>query len=283
LVTTFFWFNQNTNINSHTGKPYVDPVKLKWFRDTKFRQAISYAIDRDSILKSVEGGHGVPQYGILTSGYQNWYNQDSKTYPYDPDKAVALLKEIGIEKRNGDDFMTDSNGHKVEFVFNTNIENNERNKMAVLIVSELQKIGIHVILQPVEFNTMITKIDDTFDYDCCMLGNYSDGGTDPFNLLDILKSAAYQHYWFPRQAQPSTPWEAQMDDLMDAQMKTLDLSEREKYFNQVQDLAADEQPMIFTVTPVYYTAIRPDIGNVRATPLSLFQVTWNAEQLYFKK
>jgi peptide/nickel transport system substrate-binding protein len=155
--------------------------------------------------------------------------------------------------------------------------------MAVLIVSELQKIGIHVIFQPVNFNTLITKIDDTWDYDCVMLGNYSDGGTDPFNLLDILKSAAYQHYWFPRQPSPVTPWEAQVDDLMDAQMKTLDLSEREKYFNQVQDILAEEQPMIFTVTPIYYTAIRPDIANVRATPLSLFQVTWNAEQLYFKK
>lgn len=48
-----------------------------------------------------------------------------------------------------------------------------------------------------------------------------------------------------------------MDELMDAQMKTLDLSEREKYFNQVQDIMADQQPLIFTVTPIYYAAIRP--------------------------
>jgi hypothetical protein len=41
--------------------------------------------------------------------------------------------------------------------------------------------------------------------------------------------------------------------------------------------------MIFTVTPMYYATIRPDIGNVRATPLSYYQVTWNAEELYFKK
>ena len=42
-------FNQNTGANKE-GKPYVDPAKLKWFRDTKFRQAISYAIDRPSIV-----------------------------------------------------------------------------------------------------------------------------------------------------------------------------------------------------------------------------------------
>ena len=282
LVTTFFWFNQNTNKNPQTGKPYVDPVKLNWFRNVKFRQAISYALDRNDIIKSVEFGHGVPQYGFLTQGYQNWYDPNIKTYPYDPAKAVELLKEIGIEKRNGDNFLTDSNGNKIEFVFNTNIENNERNKMAVLIVSDLQKIGIHAIFQPVEFNTLITKIDDTYDYDCVLLGNYSDSGTDPFGSMNILKSSGYDHYWFPRQKTPVTPWEARMDYLMDAQMQTLDLAEREKDFNEVQEILAEQQPMIFTVTPMYYAAIRSDIGNVRATPLSYYQVTWNAEELYFK-
>jgi peptide/nickel transport system substrate-binding protein len=283
LVTTFFWFNENTNINSHTGQPYVDPVKLKWFRNEKFRQAISYAINRDAMIKSVENGRAVAQYGFLTSGYQNWYDASAKTYPYDPAKALELLKEIGIEKRNGDEFLTDSNGNKIEFVFNTNVENNERNKMAVLIVSDLQKIGIHVIFQPVNFNTLITKIDDTFDYDCILLGNYSDGGTDPFNFLDIIKSSAYQHYWFARETSPSTPWEARLDQLMDAQMNTLDVSAREKDVNEVQEILSDEQPMIFTVTPIYYAAVRPDIGNVRATALSWFQVTWNAEEFYLKK
>ena len=42
----FLWFNQNTGANS-SGNPIVNPVKLKWFRNTKFRQAVSCAIDRD--------------------------------------------------------------------------------------------------------------------------------------------------------------------------------------------------------------------------------------------
>lgn len=283
LMTTFFWFNQNTNLNAATGKPYVDPVKSKWFRNTKFRQAISYAINRDAIIKSVEYGRGIPQYGFLTQGYQNWYNPNTMTFPYDPARAIELLKEIGIEKRNGDDFLTDADGNKIEFVFNTNIENSERNKTAVLVASDLQKIGIHVIFQPIEFNTLITKIDDTYDYDCVLMGNYSDTGTDPYGDMNIVKSSGYDHYWFPRQKTPVTPWEARMDELMDAQLQTLDVAERVKDFNEVQEILAEQQPMIFTVTPMYFAAIRPDIGNVRATALSYYQVTWNAEELYFKK
>jgi hypothetical protein len=41
--------------------------------------------------------------------------------------------------------------------------------------------------------------------------------------------------------------------------------------------------MIFTVTPISYAAIRSDIGNVRASSLSTYRLTWNAEELYFKK
>ena len=87
----------------------------------------------------------------------------------------------------------------------------------------------------------------------------------------------------PRQTVPSTAWEARIDQLMDAQMTTLDFSERKKEFDEVQAILAEEQPMIFTVTPYYYAAIRTDIGNTRPTPLSYYRVTWNAEELYFKK
>ena len=51
----FVMFNQNTNVDK-SGKPLVDPIKLKWFRNTKFRQAVAYAIDREAIIKTVFSG-----------------------------------------------------------------------------------------------------------------------------------------------------------------------------------------------------------------------------------
>jgi hypothetical protein len=44
---------------------------------------------------------------------------------------------------------------------------------------------------------------------------------------------------------------------------------------------AEQQPLIFSVTPHYYAAIRPDIGNVRPTALGGYRATWNAEELYY--
>jgi len=101
--------------------------------------------------------------------------------------------------------------------------------------------------------------------------------------MNVLKSSGYTHQWFPREKTPSTEWEARIDELMDAQMQTLDYAERKEHYDEVQEIIAREQPMIFTVTPMYYAAIRSDVGNVRPTPLNGYRATWNAEELYFKK
>ena len=282
LESSFFWFNENTNVDNN-GKPCVDPKKLAWFRNTKFRQAVSYAIDRDSIIKSIFSGRATPEYSFETPGNKKWFNPNVRQYPHDPDKALELLKEIGIEKRNGDDFLTDADGNKIEFVLNTNVGNGAREKAAVLIANDLKKLGINVIFQPVEFNTLIHKIDDTHDYDCILLGNAPGTSADPGDGMNIMKSSGYSHHWFPREKTPSTDWEAQIDQLMDAQMQTLDYAERKKDYDEVQEILSEQVPMIYTVTPMYYAAIRSDIGNVRASALNYYRATWNAEELFFKK
>jgi peptide/nickel transport system substrate-binding protein len=282
LEINYFFFNENTNVNGTTGKPYVDPKKLKWFRNKNFRQACSYAIDREAIIRSVYSGRAIPQYGYVTPGDKRWFNPNTRPYPHDPAKALALLKEMGIEKRNGDDVLTDAEGNKIEFVLNVRIGYEAREKAAMLIASDFGNIGIHIILQPLEFNTLISKLDETRDYDCILM-MYSFNFPDPAESMTVIKSGGFDTPWFPRQKMPSTGWEARLDYLMDAQMKTLDYVERKKDFDEVQEILAEQQPLIFTVTPMYYAAIRPDIGNVRATALSYYRATWNGEELYFKK
>jgi peptide/nickel transport system substrate-binding protein len=283
LEKNFFWFNQNTNVNPKTGQPCVNPVKLKWFRNVKFRQACSYAIDRESIIKSIYSGRAILDFGFETPGNKKWYDPNIPQYTHNPAKALVLLKEIGIEDRNGDGILEDADGHPIEFVLNTNTGNGAREKTAVLIASDLKNLGFKVIFQPIEFNTLITKMDTTYDYDCILIGLGPGNSTDPSTALNVIKSDGFTHEWFPRQKTPSTDWEARLDFLMDAQLRTLDFAERKKDYDEVQEILAEQAPLIYTVTPMYYAAIRSDIGNVRPTALSYYRVTWNAEELYFKK
>lgn len=275
-------FNQNTNTNPKTGKPYVNPAKLKWFRNTKFRQAISYAIDRPSIVKSTINGHGQPQYGFITPSNQKWINTNVTQYPYNPEKARQLLAEIGIMDRNKDGLLEDADGNVIEFEMNTNSGNSRREKGSIIVQEDLKRLGIRVNFRPQDFNTIAHRLDTDFDFECIYLGLASES-VDPAESLNVLRSEGFLHQWFSRQKSPSTEWEARMDRAMNAQLKTLDFTERKKYFDEVQAIYAEQQPMISTVAMKAYAAARNDLANLRPTPYHHNRLIWNLPELYFKK
>ncbi len=274
-------FNENTGTNSKTGLPIVDPVKLKWFRNTKFRQAISYAIDREAIVKSALGGRGAPNYGFVPVESKKWYNPNIVTYPHSLEKARALLAEIGIKDR-GDGTLVDPEGHPIAFVMNTNAGNDRRQKTAVIVQEDLKRLGIQLTYQPLDFNAIIDKYTVSFDFDCILLG-WAGGPPDPAYVMNVLKSSGFTHEWFPREPKPSTEWEARIDFLMDAQLKTLDQPERKKYYDEVQAILAEQMPMIPTVSMEAYSAARLDLANIRGTTLDPNRLIWNIEEIYRKQ
>jgi len=282
LEWQYLWFNMNPNKNEKTGRPYLDPKKLKWFAQKKFRQAVSYAIDRDSIVKSIYAGRAEPNYGLVGHENPKWFNPAIRSYPYDLEKARALLAEIGIKDRKGDGVLEDAEGNPIEFVFNADTGNGTANKVALMIQSDWKQLGFKVIYQQLEFNTLVDRIIVDHNYDCILLGwNWT--CLDPVvNYMGILPSSAHDHDWNPNQKTPATPWEARVDELMNAQLKSFDFNERKKEFDEVQMILSDELPVISTVTPRVFAAGRPDIGNLRPTPFILYHLTWNAEELYFK-
>jgi peptide/nickel transport system substrate-binding protein len=256
-------------------------MKLKWFRNTKFRQAVSYAVDRQSIVRSSLSGYGEPNYNYATPDTK-WNNTNIHTYPYNPDKARALLAEIGLTDRNGDGIIEDSEGHPVEFTLISNTGNTRREKSAVIIQQDLKKVGMKVNWQPMDFNAMIDKLDSSFDWECYSLG-WGGGPPDPAYGLNILRSSGFSHQWFPRQTKPSTDWEARMDELASAQLKTLDFKERKRIYDEIQMILSEQQPMIFTASMRAFSGVRNDMQNVRASTLDPNRVLWNIEEVWLKK
>ncbi len=274
-------FNQNTGVNKN-GRPYVDPVKLKWFRNTKFRQAISHAIDRPSMVRATLNGLGRPNYGFFTESNARWINRDIARHPYDPEKARSLLADIGIKDRNGDGLLEDETGRVIEFEMNTNAGNSRREKGSIIVQEDLKRLGIKVHFRPLEFNSLVHKLDETFDYECIFLGLASES-TDPGDSMNVLTSRGFSHQWFPRQKTPSTAWEARIDELMNAQLKTLDFAERKRLFDEVQAIMAEQVPLIYTTVMNAYAAASRDIGNLKPTAHHHNRLVWNIEELYFKR
>jgi peptide/nickel transport system substrate-binding protein len=277
----FIWFNQNTGTNA-AGKPIVSPAKLKWFRNKKFRQAVSCALDRARLARVAYDGSAQPIYGFLSTENPKWNNAAIPRYEFDPARARALLAEIGITDRKNPGHLEDAEGNPIEIVFHSNTGNPMREKAALMIQEDLKKVGINLTYVRVDFQTLIQKINVTFDYECALMG-LGGGGVDPASQLNVLRSSDELHQWFPFQKTPATDWEARIDALMEAQMRTLDFAGRKQAFDEVQAILAEQLPMIYTVSPFASAAIRSDIGNLRPSVLTPYRVSWNIEELYFKK
>ena len=178
--------------------------------------------------------------------------------------------------------LIDADGHSLELLFHSTLGNPGREKAAVMIQEDLKKLGIKLVYLPVGFEVLRKKVDVTFDYECALMG-LGGGGADPATQINVLRSSEDLHQWFPSQRVPATDWEARIDALMDAQMRTVDFVERKKAFDEVQVILSEELPMIYTVSPFACAALRSGVGNVRPSVFTPYRLTWNLEELYFRK
>ena len=280
----FLWFNQNTNLSA-AGSPLVSPIKLKWFRNKKFRQAVSCAIDRDRIVREAYHGRAQAIYGFISNESPKWNNPAIPRFTYDPARARSLLAEAGITvtdaqtNSSNPQIAHDSDNNPIEIVLYSNTGNPAREKANQIIVEDLAKVGIKLVYTPLPFEILRQKIDQSFEYEAALIG-LGGGGTDPASQINVLKSSEPLHQWFPLQKTPATEWEAKIDALMDAQMRTLDFTARKKAFDEVQAILADELPMIYTIAPLASAAARPNIGNLRPSVMTPFRLTWNIEELF---
>lgn len=272
--TNFVWFNLNPGKNAE-GEPYVAPYKFAWFSDRRFRQAISYGINRPGIIRGVYFNRADILHGYVSPKRKFWYNDAIRKYDYDTEKSRALFAAMGFQYRKGK--LYDGEGRAVEFSLMTNSNNGLRVEMATVFKENMADLGIEVALQFLDFNTIITKTSDSFDYEACMLG-LGGGAPDPYAGKDILMSGGRMHFWNPQQAEPATDWEARIDELMREVGRHTDVDLRKKYFNEVQVIMAEEQPLIFLVSPKDFVGYRNRWHNIDPKPLG--GVTWNMESLW---
>jgi peptide/nickel transport system substrate-binding protein len=280
LIAELLWFNLNPGRQAQSGKPYVDPVKLKWFSQVKFRQAIATAIDRAAIVDVVFSGKATPLLTVVSPGETQWHHPGVRPYAYNPNQAARMLDQIGLRDHDGNGTREDEQGNPVKFTLITNAGNVLREKMGLLIQEDLKQIGIEVNFVPVESKTLLGKISTDFDYEACLFSLFG-GDTDPNPKSNFLLSSGNLHYWYPLQPAPATPWEAEIDELMAKQATTLDRAERKRLFDRVQQIIAEQVPVIPLVARNLLVAARRRVGNLKPGILYDY-VLWNAEELYLR-
>ena len=270
----FMWFNQNPGKNEK-GEPFIGPHKLKWFSNKKFRQAVMCAIDRGGLIKSVWFGRAAKLNSIISPANKKWHNPDVKKYEYSPDSSRKLFKEAGFHYgSNGRLYDAENNPVEFELIVADGSQNSTA--MSTTFVENMRAVGISVKMKFMDFGALVSKIDNSFDYDASMMG--FTGGGDPSGGKAIYRSDGFLHIWNPRQKKPATEWERRVDEIMDAQEIEMDPAARKKLIFEMQKIFAEELPMLYLVTPLSYSGIAEKWKNVRVPPTG--SVIWNIDELF---
>ena len=268
LDSDFMWFNQ-------VASAPIPEYKRAWFRSTNFRLAISQAINRNDLSRVVFNGHAQPAVGPASPANKFWFNGRLKAEAYRPDSALQRLQADGFHLQNG--ALFDIGGHTVEFSIVTNAGNKSRERMAVMVQEDLGKLGIKVNVVTLDFPSLIERISQKFNYEAAILG-FRNVELDPNSQMTIWLSSADNHAWNPQQKSPETAWEAEIDRLMRAQASTTDVKKRKESFDRVQEIIADQAPLIYLVNQNALSAFSSTVEG--ANPGILHpQTFWNAERL----
>ena len=262
------WFNE-------VAKAPIPAFKKNWFRSANFRRAISEAINREDLSRVVFHGHAQLAVGPFSPANKFWFNGKLQPQTYSPDAALKALQADGFRLENG--VLKDKDGNEVVFSIVTNAGSKPRERMAVLIQDDLQKIGIHVNVVTLDFPSLIERMTQSFDYEAIILG-LTNVDLDPNGEMNVWLSSSENHQWNPQQKVPETSWEAEIDRLMRAQAASTDPRRRKEAFDRVQEIVVEQEPFIFLINKNALSAVSTAVHSAAPVILSP-QTFWNADRL----
>ena len=276
LDYTFLFFNQN---NLAEKGPAAIARKQAWFRQLPFRQAVSLAIDREGIVRLVYRGRATPLWGHVPPGNRLWVNRSLPKPARSVERARQLLRTAGFSWK-ADGALLDKEGQPVEFTIVTNTGNTERIQIATIIQDDLKQIGMRVGVVTLENRALLDRLLTTSDYEACVLG-LGAGDGDPAGEMNVWLSNGATHLWNLGEREPATAWEAEIDMLMRRQLVVRDVQLRKRLYDRVQELVAQNLPVISLVSPSVLAGATKGLGNLRPTIFD-HHALWNVEELYWR-
>ncbi|MEH2023526.1 ABC transporter substrate-binding protein [Nostoc sp.] len=279
--TSFVWFNLNKG--KRDGKPLVDPVKSGWFNNVQFRQAIAYAIDRQTMINNTFRGLGVAQDSPISvqSPYYISPKEGLKIYDYNVQKAKELLLKAGFKYNNNQ--LVDAQGNRVRFSLLTNAGNKIREAMGSQIKQDLSKIGIQVDFTPLAWNTFTDKVSNSLDWEASLMG--LTGGLEPNDGANVWAPEGGLHMFNqkpqagqkPIQGWEIAPWEAEIGNLYIQAARELDEAKVKAIYAETQRITQENLPFIYLVNPYSMSAVRNRFEGIKFSALG--GAFWNIEQI----
>lgn len=241
------------------------------FSDARVRTAMTYALDREGIIKHTLSGLGHVLSGPFLPSHPG-NNPKVKRYDYDIQKAAALLKEAGWEDTDGNGVLDKViDGKKTEFRFTILAYNKPTTRSYLSVYKEaLRKIGVTMTPSYLDWSLMQKKMDERkFD---AFTGGWGLGwSTDPYQLwhssqADIVKGSNRIGFRNDR-----------ADQIIEKLRETFDPDERIKLLQEFHMILHKEQPYTFFYQLDSVFAWQPRMENMvfqKLRPQSLSLPWW---------
>jgi dipeptide transport system substrate-binding protein len=221
----------------------------KPFDDKRVRQALNMAINKQAIVEAVYSEAGKVAKNPIPPTIWS-YNDQVQDYPYDPERAKALLKEAGVES-----LTTDVWAMPVARPYNPN-----GRRMAELVQADWAKVGVNAQIVSFEWGEYLKRSKDG-EHQTLLLGWTGDNG-DPDNFLhtllgcDAAKDGTNRARWCH---QP-------FDDLVVQAKRITDKAERTKLYEQAQVVFKEEAPWVTVAHSVVYKPMRKNVVGFKIDP-----------------
>lgn len=211
-------------------------LKHPLFRDKRVRRALAHAIDKRELIGGIVMGLGREATGPYKPG--TWaYNPDVRRYPYDPEKARALLAEAGWRDTDGDG-VVDKDGKPFAFTIRTNLGNDERKKVAEIIQRRLKEVGVAADIQILEWVAFIKDFVQKRRFEAVVLGWGIGPDPDQYDVWHSSKTGPDELNFISYANQ-------EVDRLLERGRASCRREERKPHYDRLQEILAEDQPIIF--------------------------------------
>ncbi|MFD2249252.1 peptide/nickel transport system substrate-binding protein [Pseudochelatococcus lubricantis] len=208
-----------------------------YFKDLRVRQAIAHAIDRQTILDVVYNGYGIVAPSPISPLLKRFYYDGVETYPFDLDKANALLNEAGYPR--GPD------GVRFRITHDYLPYGSEFQNLAAYLKNNLARIGIDVTIRSQDLSAWIKRVYTDRDFD--FVSNGLSNTFDP--------TVGVQRGYWSKSFVKGVPFSnashyanSEVDALLETAAIEPDEKKRYDLFARFQQIVAREIPLINTIT-----------------------------------
>ena len=238
------------------------------FADRTVRRALAHAIDKREIIEGVLLGLAREAVGPYKPGTW-WYTEAVRTFPYDPDRAKALLHEAGWRDRDGDGIL-DKGGKPFRFTIRTNQGNSVRIQTAEIIQRRLKAVGIDVNIHVVEWAAFINTFIRKRDFEAIILGWGLGLDPDQYEIWHSSKTG-------PDQLNHVSYSNPEVDRLLEHGRRTFNQERRKAIYGELQRVLAEDQPVVFLYVPDALMAVSSRIRGIEPAPAG---IAWNFIRWY---